>query len=394
MDDHASRQQHNMSQTVIPRAIDLQRITRLMEIFPVTAILGARQCGKTTMAGFFDADHLFDLENPRDMARLETPQLALEDLTGLIVIDEIQRLPDLFPLLRHLVDTIPDQKYLILGSASRQLLRQGSESLAGRIGLYHLGCLHTLDFTSSNDLWLRGGYPRALLAKDDPSAFLWLEHYITTFLEQDIPALGISIPARTLHRFWSMLSHYHGQLLNYSELSTSFGISDMTARKYLDILAGTFMVRTLQPWHPNVSKRLVKRPKLYIRDSGLFHLLMGIDSMDALLGHPKLGASWEGFALENVCFCLGKREEELAFYRTHGGAELDLFWKHGGRNWGVEFKFADAPRKTKSMDVVREDLNLAHLWVVYPGRDRYRLSEDITVLPLRDIRPGWEYGSA
>ncbi len=381
------------SPSLLPRNTDVLRIQQLIRIFPVTAILGARQCGKTTLARFFQAEHVFDLENPRDMARLEHPLLALEELSGRIVIDEIQRRPDLFPLLRYLVDHAPRQQYLILGSASRQLIQQSSETLAGRIGYYQLGCLHLADHAEIPRLWLRGGYPRALLAPDDAAAFLWLENYITTFLEQDIPALGISIPAWTLRRFWTMLSHYHGQLLNYAELANSFGISDMTARKYLDILAGTFMVRLLQPWHINVSKRLVKRPRLYLRDTGLFHALMDIESRATLLSHPKLGASWEGFALENVCFALGKRDEELYFYRTHGGAELDLLWQHAGKHWGVEFKYADAPRRTRSMTEVLKDLNLAHLWVVYPGRQAYRLAEDISVLPIHAVGGQWDYGS-
>ncbi len=376
---------------MIERHMDFQRISLLSGIFPVTAMLGARQCGKTAMSRLFKARHVFDLENPRDVARMENPQLTLEDLTGLIVIDEFQRIPDIFPLLRYLVDLNPNQKYLLLGSASRQLTRKSSESLAGRIGYYQLGCLHLPDYHNLSRLWLRGGYPGALLAEEESAAFLWLENYITTFLEQDIPLLGISIPARTLHRFWTMLSHFHGQMLNYSELATSFGISDMTVRKYLEILTGTFMIRALQPWQSNVSKRLVKRPKLYLRDSGLLHVLMGVDSRDALLGHPKLGASWEGFALENICFSLGKRDDEVYFYRTHAGAELDLFWSHEGKNWGVDFKYADAPKKTRSMDVVFKDLDLEHLWVVYPGRKSYRLSPHITVMPIHEIPDQWDY---
>ncbi len=375
----------------INRNEDIRRLSRLMRLFPVTAILGARQCGKTTLAKLLKTDHYFDLENPRDLARLETPQLTLEKLSGLIVIDEIQRTPDLFPLIRHLVDTQPQQRYLILGSASRDLIRQSSETLAGRIGYYHLGGLAPHEIDDMNRLWTRGGYPKAFLAQSDADSFTWLEQYIATFMERDIPQLGIKIPAQTLRRFWTMLSHYHGQIINYSELATSFGISDMTVRKYIDILTGTFMVRTLPAWFANVSKRLVKRPKLYFRDSGIFHYFMTISSLEQLQSNPKLGASWEGFALENVCRAVAKPEEEFYFWRTHAGAELDLFWQHNGKNWGVEFKYADAPRRSRSMSSVLDDLNLEHLWVVYPGMQPYALDEKITVLPMAGIGSNWKY---
>ncbi len=376
---------------MIRRKVDIKRLTSLLKLFPVTAILGARQCGKTTLAHEFSADHYFDLENPGHMARMETPQLTLDPLSGLIVIDEIQRLPDLFPLLRHLVDTHGDQRYLILGSASRDLIRQSSESLAGRIGYYHLGGFMPCDVKEIDRLWLRGGFPKACLAENDEDAFAWLEQYIATFMERDIPQLGITIPARTLHRFWTMLSHYHGQILNYSELARSFGISDMTVRNYIELLNATFMVRTLQPWHANLSKRIVKRPKIYLRDSGIFHRFLTTTSRDQLLTHPKLGASWEGFALEVAAYALNRREEDLYFFRTHTGTELDLFWQERGKNWGVEFKYTDAPRRTRSMTAVIRDLDLAHLWVVYPGKDVYPLAEKITALPLSHISGEWAY---
>jgi len=346
-----------------------------------------RQCGKTTLARTLDADHFFDLESPRDLAALEHPQLALEDLDGLIVIDEIQWAPDLFPLLRHLVDTRPTQRYLILGSASRDLVRQGSESLAGRIIYHHLGGFRIDDVDAAvlPTLWLRGGLPLAFLAANDARSLRWRESFIGTFLERDIPQLGIEIPARSLRRFWIMLSHYHGQILNYAELGRSFGISDMTVRRYVDILAGTFMVRVLQPWHANVGKRLVKRPKVYLRDSGLFHALQDVATMAQLRTHNKLGASWEGFALECVCQSIDREETELYFWRTHAGAQVDLLWQQEGRLHAVECKYADAPRLTRSMRSVVADLELAHLWVVYPGAARYRLSEDVTVVPLREI---------
>lgn len=375
------------------RKIDRFEIEKRIQAFPVTAILGPRQCGKTTIAREFDFDNYFDLENPRDAVRLEHPQLALEELKGLIIIDEIQRVPDLFPLIRHLVDNKIDQKYLILGSASRDLIRQSSESLAGRIAYFHLGGFRIQDIGNEKikQLWIRGGFPDSFIPESDEQSLLWRENFLTTFLERDIPQLGINIPAAVLRRFWTMLSHYHGQVINYSEFGRSFGISDMTVRKYIDILAGTFMVRVLQPWYVNVGKRLVKRPKIYIRDSGIFHTLMHIDTYEQLYSDPKLGASWEGFALENVCKSINKPDEEFYFLRIHAGSEIDLFWQHGGKNWGAEFKFADAPRLTKSMKIVLKDFSLEHLWIIYPGTEIYRLAERITVLPIKSVPDYWIY---
>jgi predicted AAA+ superfamily ATPase len=378
---------------LIDRKADQATLAKLLSIFPVTAILGPRQCGKTTLARTLAAAAYFDLENPRDLARLEQPQLALEDLTGLIVIDEIQRLPDLFPLLRYLVDQGEKRKFVILGSASRDLIRQSLETLAGRIAYFQLGGFRLSDIAPRDvkALWQRGGLPRSFLAASDDESLLWRNQYITTFLERDIPQLGIKIPARTLRRFWTMLSHYHGQILNYAELGRSFGVSDMTVRKYCDILEGTFMVRLLQPWSVNIGKRLVKRPKLYLRDSGLFHALLSIETPEQLHASPRLGASWEGFALDCVCRTLDKEDGGLYFWHTHAGAELDLFWQVAARNWGVEFKYEDAPRLTRSMKTVVEDLELERLWVVYPGKAAYRLTEKIQVLPLADIRNVWKY---
>lgn len=378
---------------IIQRKKDYKEIEDLIKLFPVTGILGPRQCGKTTISKEFNHDHYFDLENPRDLARLDQPQLALEDLKGLIVIDEIQRKPDLFPLMRYLVDNQPRQKYLILGSASRDLIQQSSESLAGRIAYYHLGGFSPGDIGKNNmaSLWLRGGFPLSFLPKTDKQSMKWRQNYITTFLERDIPMLGINIPANTLRRFWTMLSHYHGQLINYTELGRNFGISDMTVRKYIDILEGTFMLRTLQPWYVNTGKRLVKRPKLYLKDSGIFHALMSVNTMDQLYTHNKLGASWEGFALERLCRSIGKQPQEFYFWATHAGAELDIFWQEGGKNWGAEFKYEDAPRLTKSMKIAASDLETEHLWVVYPGNKKYKLSEKITAFPLESVPDVWKY---
>jgi uncharacterized protein len=380
---------------MIERIADYSGIQKLISIFPATAILGSRQCGKTTLARQFGAPHYFDLENPRDLAKLENPQLALEPLDGLIVIDEVQKKPELFSLLRVLIDEKPSRRFLILGSASRGLLQQSSESLAGRIAYYQLGGLRLTDVGVENAqrLWLQGAFPRAYTAQTVGEARIWLDNYISTLLERDIPQLGIRIPANDLRRFWLMLSHYHGQVVNYAELATSFGISSYAVRRYVDILCGTFMIRTLQPWHANISKRMIKKPKLYVCDSGILHRLLSIDSMDTLTSHPKLGASWEGFAIENVIRILNKREDELYFWRTHAGSEADLFWQEHGKNWAIEFKFADAPRLSKSMHASIEDLELAHLWVIYPGKDRYRLADNVTVLPLTQTGVEWDYNA-
>lgn len=364
-----------------------------MATFPVTAILGPRQCGKTTLAREFDANHYFDLENPRDQVLMGEPQLALEPLSGLIVIDEVQRAPSLFSLIRFLVDTRKDQRYLILGSASRDLIRQSAESLAGRIAYHELGGFRLPDVGREQwrKLWLRGGLPPAYIAATDEQCGMWLAQYVATFLERDIPQLGITIPAATLRRFWTMLCHYHGQILNRAELARSFGVSDMTVRRYLDILEGTFMIRLLQPWHVNIGKRLVKQPKLYIRDSGLLHSLLAIRSTRDLAGHNKLGASWEGFALEAAARAIGRRSEELAFWATHSGAEVDLFWQEHGRGWAIEVKYADAPRLTPSMTSALRDLDLAHMWVLYPGDRTYPLAPNVTTLPITAMGDRWQY---
>jgi len=380
---------------MIERKKDLSQIRELIKDFSATAILGARQVGKTTIARQIGADFYFDLENPRDIAKFENPQLTLEKLTGLVTIDEIQRKPDLFPLLRFLIDQNPKRKFLILGSASRDLIRQSSETLAGRIAYYQLGGLRITDTGKEtiDKLWLQGQFPKAFTARSPAAAFKWLNNYISAFLERDIPQLGINIPAQTLWKFWSMLAHYHGQIINYSEIASSFGMSEYTIKKYLDVLCGTFMVRTLQPWFTNIGKRIVKKPKIYIRDSGILHSLLSIDSMDSLLSHNKLGASWEGFALEIIASVLGKPDNELFFWRTHAGNEIDLFWQQHGKNWAVEFKFADAPRLTAAGESAIKDLNLQHLWIVYPGTDQYRLSDKITVLPIRNIGTKWIYSN-
>lgn len=242
-------------------------------------------------------------------------------------------------------------------------------------------------------LWLRGDLPRSFLSRSDEESILWRENYLATYLERDLPQLGISLSATALRRFWTTLGHYHSQIVNYSEIGRNFGMSDMTARKYIDLLEGSFMLRLLQPWFTNVGKRLVKRPKLFFTDSGIFHSLMGISRREELLRHNKLGASWEGFALESVIRCIGKRNEEIFFWSTHSGAEIDLFWQHQGKNWGVEFKYMDAPAKSVSMKSALEDLDLSHLWVVYPGSRKYRIADKISVLPLSNVSDPWSYAA-
>jgi hypothetical protein len=330
---------------------------------------------------------MFDLENPVDMRRLEAPLQALERLTGLVVIDEVQRRPDLFELLRVLVDRPDDPtRFLLLGSASPDLVRGVSESLAGRIGFVDLAAFDLSEVgTAERDrLWLRGGFPRSFLAGDDSASFAWRQDFIRTFLERDIPALGITIPAETLRRFWTMVAHYHGQIWNAAQLARSLGTSENTVRRYLDILAGAFMVRVLPPWFENLAKRQIKAPKVYLRDSGLLHALLQLDSFREVQGHPKLGASWEGFALEQIVTAFETRD--LYYWATHGGAELDLFVRRGGKRYGFELKYADAPGSTRSMRVALEDLRLEHLWVVYPGDREYPLDQSITVLPVASLR--------
>jgi len=372
---------------MIPRFADAEALQGYLKDFPVVAVLGARQVGKSTLARSMACDHFLDLENPRDLARLDQPQLALERLSGLVAIDEIQRKPDLFPLLRYLVDSHPETRYLILGSASRELIRQSSESLAGRIAYLELGGFRLEDIGGKapelRQLWLRGGFPRSTLADSGESSLTWRTQFILTYLERDIPQLGLRVPAATLGRFWTMLAHYHGQILNYQELARAFGVSDATVRRYLEILEGTFMIRLLKPWYGNLGKRLVRAPKLYIRDSGIFHALQGIADMASLESHPKLGASWEGFALEEAVRRLGIRTP--LFYRTHTGAELDLVWEHGGKMYGMEFKYADAPRLTPSMRNGLADLSLERLLVVHPGAESWPLAPRIDAVPLRGL---------
>jgi predicted AAA+ superfamily ATPase len=371
---------------LIPRPAIIARLLQALAVHPIAALLGPRQCGKTTVARMIGAQQpstYFDLENPVDVRRLSAPLTVLEALSGLVIIDEVQRQPELFQLLRVLVDR-PDNRarFLLLGSAAPQLVRGVSESLAGRIGFVDLAGfdLAEVEPAQRDQLWLRGGFPRSFLAADDPASMEWRQGFIRTFLERDIPQLGITIPAETLRRFWTMVAHYHGQVWNATEFARSLGASEATARRYLDILAGAYMVRILPPWFENLSKRQVKSPKTYIRDSGILHGLLQLSALAELQSHPKLGASWEGFAIEQIIGLLDTRD--AYFWSTHGGAELDLLVRVRGKSYGFEIKYADAPGTSRSMQVALHDLSLEHLWVVYPGSQEYALDERITVWPL------------
>ena len=374
---------------IIQRPKLIHQLRATLRQNPVTALLGPRQCGKTTLALTLDLGRkstYFDLENPLDRARLQNPLRALENLKGVVVIDEIQRQPELFELLRVLSDRRPLQThFLILGSASLELIRRSSESLAGRIAFVDMGgfSLTEIGFQKLYRLWFRGGFPRSFLARTEADSAAWRENFIRTFLERDIPQLGIRVPSLTLRRFWTMVAHYHGQIWNGSEIGASLGIAHTTSRQYLDVLTGAFVIRELPPWFENTGKRTVKSPKVYIRDSGLLHSLLRITDFRGLEEHPKLGASWEGFVLEQILNSAGERD--AYFWATHGGAELDLILIRRGKRWGFEIKYADAPTLTKSMGIAKKDLRLKHLWVIYPGKKAYPLEEGIDCIGLGEL---------
>lgn len=375
---------------MIPRDGLLERLQRGLGRSPVTALIGPRQCGKTTLARMLPVEAggaYFDLEDPDDLLRLENPRLALGSQEGLVIIDEIQRRPELFPLLRVLVDQpSASARFVILGSASPELLRQGSESLAGRIEYIEMSGFGLEEVGGENweALWERGGYPRSFLADSGEDSMVWRKQFVKTYLERDLPGLGIRISPAALERFWMMLAHRQGTLLNASELASSFGISDHTARNYVDLLTDTFMLRQLQPWHENITKRQVKSPKIYFRDSGLLHAFLGLKSMADLRGHPGLGASWEGFVLEYLLRLTGG--DRSFFWATHAGAELDLLTWIGGNRIGFEIKYADAPKPTKSMHIAVEDLSLKRLFVVHPGGKTYPLNDTMTSVALSDLQ--------
>ena len=363
---------------------------------PAVALVGPRQVGKTTLARTLlgsGSANWFDLEDPQVEAQLGAPLVALKDLRGLVVIDEVQHAPDLFKVLRVLIDRADNPaRFLLLGSASPALLRQSSESLAGRIEVIEAGGF-TLDETGTGTgtdigigttqaaaLWWRGGFPRSYMAHDDEASRIWRREFIRTTVERDLPQLGMNVAAPALYRFWAMLAHYHGQVWNAAAPARSLGVNESTVRRYLDWLTQAYLVRQLQPWFANLGKRQVKAPKIYLRDTGLLHELLGISDPAALARHPKSGASWEGFALDQILRIA--RPDEAYFWATHAGAELDLLMLKDGRRVGVEFKRADAPQMTPSMRIALQDLRLDALYVVYPGERRYRLADRVEAVPL------------
>lgn len=363
-----------------------ERVQRALRDSPVVALVGPRQCGKTTLAREIAASRrgtYFDLEDPVSLQRLAEPKTALQSLGGLIVIDEVQRRPDLFPVLRVLADAArPGRRFMILGSASPELLRQGSETLAGRIAIVDMRGfdLGEVGAAALGRVWWRGGFPRSFLARSNAASVAWRQDFVRTFLERDMLQLGVRVPPPAMRRLWAMIAHWHGRIWNASEIGRSLGEAHVTVKRHLDALTGALMVRQLQPWFENLGKRQVKAPKVYVRDAGLLHALLDVPSPAALDAHPKVGASWEGFVLEELIGLAGERN--AYYWRTQAGAELDLLLHLRGRRIGVEAKYADAPSMTRSMHVSIESLKLDRLYVVYPGTEEYALKSGIEVLPL------------
>lgn len=377
---------------MIERERRLAEVLRRLATVPCVAILGARQVGKTTLAGMvsnaWDGPvHAFDLERAADIARLAEPELALEPLDGLIVLDEVQRAPELFPALRVFVDRHPDRRVLVLGSAAPDMLRQSSETLAGRIAFCDLPPL-TLDETGADaidELWLRGGFPRSLLAPDDEASFRWRLDFVRTFVERDLPSLGSQVPSATTDRFWRMLAHAHGQVWNGARFASSFGVADTTVRRYLDLLTSALVVRQLRPWYENVGKRQVRSPKVYVGDSGLLHALLDLPDRVSVERHPALGASWEGFVINQIVASTGARDDQQYFWATHAGAELDLLLVRGGTKSGFEIKRTVAPQITRSMRSAQDTLGLDRLFVVHAGPATFPLGTDVEAIAARDL---------
>ena len=376
---------------MIKRTDKLNQIKSGFDRSPIVSITGLRQSGKTTLAKDFASQYQgscthFDLEDPRSLARLSEPMTALENLSGLVVIDEVQRLPAIFPVLRVLADRKEKPAcFLLLGSASPLLIKEISESLAGRVALLEMDGFNLMEVGSeeSKILWNRGGLPPSFLAGSDTSSLQWRQDFMTLFVERDLPQFGVTFPSAAMRRFWAMLAHYHGQTWNASELAKSFDVSQAIIRKKLDILTGAFAIRQLPAWYENLGKRTVKSPKIYLRDSGLLHALLDLSTFDQLQSHPKLGSSWEGFSIEQILSITGSLN--AYFWATHAGAELDLFLLHNGKRIGFEIKYSDGPTTTRSIRQALEDLSLDHLFVVYPGEEDYPLDKNITVTSLPSL---------
>jgi predicted AAA+ superfamily ATPase len=371
---------------MILREKALERLAGAIEDSPVTLLLGPRQVGKTTLARSLaerGVAAFFDLELPSDRARLAEPELALSGLTGLVIVDEVQLQAEVLSVLRPLADRAGmPARFLLLGSAAPELMKGAAESLAGRVAFVDLGgfSVGEVGAEQQQDLWLKGGFPRSFLAPDEARSMRWRLDFVRTFLERDVPQFGLRVAAETMLRFWTMLAHYHGQTWNGAELARALGLSDKTLRHYLDVLCGGYVLRQLQPWHENLGKRQVKSPKIYFRDSGLLHALLGVETWHGLLGHPKFGASWEGFALEQILNRVPSRQ--AWFWATHNGAELDLLLDRNGRRIGIEFKASAAPAMTKSLHVAKQDLALAQAFIVYPGTHRYPVADGVDAIPL------------
>ena len=377
---------------MIKRTSILSELKNALARSRVVVLVGPRQSGKTTLARQLieeNSVNYFDLEDPASLARLDEPMTALRPLKGLVVIDEVQRRPDLFPVLRVLSDRIDTPaRFLILGSASGNLMRQTSESLAGRMERIAIGGFSMAELGSKDEqqLWLRGGLPLSFLAGSDVNSIAWRKNFIQTLLERDFPQWGVRVAATALQRFWTMLAHYHGQIWNAAEPARALGVSESTTRRYLDLLTDAFMIRQLQPYYANLKKRQVKSPKIYVRDSGLLHHLLGIDSMKSLYSHPKVGASWEGFVIEQVL--LMEPHDEAFFWATHQGAEIDLILRRGDVLYGIECKRADTPRITPSIRIALDDLKLKHVFVIYPGIQRFPLASQVEAVPLQALSKG------
>ena len=379
-----------MSNSTLPREQAIARVSRSFQVHPAVAVVGPRQCGKTTLAKLFVHNEtqvsFFDLERYTDRRLMDNAESILLDQTGIVVIDEIQRLPELFEVLRVVFDNPNTRaKFLVLGSVSPTLIKGVSESLAGRVGIEHLSGF-SIDEVSEihwKSLWYRGGFPRSVLAEDDELSVIWRESFVETFLERDVPQFGLTIPPDTLRRFWTMLAHFHGQVWNGAEFARAIGRNEITARRYLDILSSAFMVTVLTPWHENIKKRQIKSPKIYIRDTGILHTLLELNSYSALMSHPKVGASFEGLVIEHIINRL--RSRNCYFWGTHAGAELDLLVMVNGKRYGFEVKFSDSISTSRSMRSAIQNLRLEHLWIVHPGTENHQLDKTISMVSVEHI---------